>query len=101
MTNAQTTKTILFALIDDPIDLYTLFKNCQTIVTILDHTAGLWTELNFAYKAKEIAERAIDALRNWETRTEHHKTLAKIKAQIDTFNRLADNYHQLQQESMR
>jgi hypothetical protein len=83
----------LYALIDDAADVHSLCNNCETILTVLQHTQGLWLHAEYAYKAVEVCERARRAVGQYQTTCQHHKTHAKLQTLSDRLATMADAYH--------
>ena len=80
-----------------PSDLYEVAK---TIATIMNNTEGFWVELNFCYKAAEIAKKVSDVADYFIILGVFpivEKKLSSIKIEMRT---IADRYHALQQEYM-
>ena len=89
--------------IDSINDLGTLLLMAPIIGTAMDMTQGIWTELGYAYKAKEILERLKDRLCHFEAISSESKNMMELfqiqlsKAIIDA---QIEEFHHLQQERM-
>lgn len=80
-----------------PSDLYEVAK---TIATVMNNTEGFWVELNFCYKAAEIAKKVSDVADYFiilGVVPIVEKKLSSIKIEMRI---IADRYHALQQEYM-
>lgn len=86
----------LYKLVDDASDVDALLAGCDTIITVLENTEGLWQHARYCYKAKEVAERAWRAVDEYCGTCQHHMTHQKLNRYRLTLSGLAQRYHVLQ-----
>jgi hypothetical protein len=95
--NAVATKDHLLDLLNEEDDGKRL-DHIQQIVVALSLTKGLWAELHYAYKAVEILQRCAVELGCMGMQTAHWKSKKNLEDQRDAANKLADEYHRIQQD---
>ncbi len=96
--SAMNTKDNLLNLLNEADDVPSLIMACETIATVLENTEGFWQELNYCYKASELANRCVVELHN--VHCQHWKTLRLIEKTRNKMRTLSEHYYALQQEYM-
>ena len=97
-------KNHLLTLIQNANTPQDLTEVCATmIIPILEHTEGFWIELNYCYKAAELATLCVDILNRFLFLDEnlHYKTKNKIEEVQSQLRCLADRYRSLQLQTVR
>ena len=89
--NAVQTKDHLIEMIDAAITKSEIVVMTNTILTILEHTEGFWKELNYCYKAKEIAERLDYKLMYLCDDAEKHRLRMRVIKQVAKYHDLQAN----------
>lgn len=98
--SAVATKDHLIKLLNGANDIHELTTVCETvIIPVLTHTEGFWIELNYCYKASEIAERAQREVESYLDTCQHHKTHQKLGSLRDKLRKLAESYFKLQHDA--
>lgn len=64
------------------------FTAVETVLTVLEHTVGFWEELNYAYKAKEIAYRCCRELDGEHQTTKQRKEAVRLRAKAFALEQL-------------
>lgn len=100
MDNAVKVKDHLISLINDASstnDHHQVIVCVEAVVLpVLLHAEGLWIELNYCYKAQEIAERCRREIEHFLGTCQHHKTLAKLETLKRKLHRVENHFHSLQ-----
>ena len=90
--SATETKDHLLGLlqVDDPSER---LDNCETVLTVLEHTLGLWSELGYAYKGVDIIERYIYVICD-EAKQQcgHHKRHERVRRILEKAWKLSPQY---------
>lgn len=76
-----------------------IIANCETVLTVLEHTTGLWRDTHYCYKASEIAQRIIDRLKTLDQT--HHARQRRLEPMYAWAHRLIARYNNLQLERFR
>jgi hypothetical protein len=98
--SAVATKDHLLNLIDAAEDEKALIEVLdQSIIPVLTHTEGFWVELEYCYKAAEIADRSWTALDGFNVEGIHHTVAKRLEKYKDKMRALGDRYRKLQQDS--
>jgi hypothetical protein len=77
-----------------------LMMKCAMIGSALDVTQGLWAELGYAYKAKEILEMLLVKLSILESNVSNIAEIIQAKFARSIIETQIDEFYHLQQERM-
>jgi hypothetical protein len=100
MNACVATKDKLLQRLNDAVTLEQRIEVTNEVLIALELTSGLWVDLKYAYKAKEIAERCRSVLEKASEMCGHptkHKRVNELRAKAIT---VAQAFHVLQQQSM-
>jgi hypothetical protein len=92
---AVATKDHLLGLLHEPAPDIRL-DNIEVVLTVLENTHGLFSDLNYSYKAVEIATMAGQYLSDMLTHCQHYKRINRLVALRDRCGVLQQQYYRLQ-----
>lgn len=98
--SALESKDRLFKEVNEISSLPEFMLRSAMIGTALDMTQGLWAELGYAYKAKEILEALVLKLNQLENETENMLQIIQVKFARTIIEKQIEEFYQLQQERM-
>ena len=96
MDHAVAFKDQLLKRIDSTHGVDDTLRICQAVATILEHTEGLWQELAYCYKAREIAERCTAKLAQYSQTCQSISTIKAIATLRSALMTLGNRYATLQ-----
>lgn len=97
---AVATKDHLLNLLNSGQDTEQTLANVTFVLTLLQHTYGLFSDLEYCYKAVEIADRCRTQLDEMLRNCHHYKRIQRIGELRDMAIATASIYYKLQHESM-
>lgn len=97
---AVAVKDHLLGLLNSPDDSDTRLENIEIVLTVLENTHGLFGDLNYCYKAVEIAVVARAYLDDMHGHCMHWKRIQRLNTLRDRCFKLEREYYKLQQRRM-
>jgi len=97
IVNAIHSKDGLMALINGAETLPQVISACEQMVTVLRLTKGLWVDLGYAYKGKDLANRCLHEVEAWQHKVPYnHRHQLDLRTMGDALRELVWEYHRLQ-----
>lgn len=94
--DAVAVKDRMWSMLNGADDVMDFCKTAESVMLALKLTDGLWKELDYAYKAREIVTHIGSRLFAMSGTCQHHQTHLKIESVKEEANRMALHFHNLQ-----
>lgn len=94
--DAVAVKDRIWSMLNESDSAMDFCNKAESVMFVLKMTDGLWNELNYAYKAREIVTHISSRLFAMSGTCQHHQTHLKIESVKEEANRMALHFYNLQ-----